>query len=78
MSKLYGGKQSYLHDTTIQQEQGYLGNYSRTLMPGDIQKMTFQPGDDGPFYLTPEQREERREDKMVPNKMVKKKLKKKS
>jgi hypothetical protein len=48
MSKLYRGKQSYLHDTTIQQEQGYLGNYSHTLMPADIQNMMFQPGDDGP------------------------------
>jgi hypothetical protein len=65
MSKLYGGKQSYLHDSTIQQEQGYLGNYPRTLMPGDIQKMTFQPGDDGPFYLTPEQQEGRREDHVM-------------
>jgi hypothetical protein len=55
MSKLYGGKQCYLHDTKIQQEQGYLGKFQRTLKPGDIQKMTFQPGDEGPFYLTPEQ-----------------------
>jgi hypothetical protein len=47
-------------------------------MPGDIQKMTFQPGDDGSFYLTPEQREGRRDDKSVPDKTVKKKLKKKS
>jgi hypothetical protein len=62
MSKLYGGKQSYLHDLTIQQEQGYLGNYSRTLMPGDIQKMMFQPADDGPFFLTTKQQEGRRED----------------
>ncbi len=38
--------------------------------------MTFQPGDDGHFYLTPEQREGRREDKLVPDETVKKKIKK--
>ena len=76
MSKLYGGKQSYLHDSKIEREHGYLGNFPRTLKPGDVQKMTFQPGDDGPFYLTPAQREERREDKLVRDKTVKKRLKK--
>jgi hypothetical protein len=60
MSKLYGGKQCYLHDTKI------------TLKPGDIQKMTFQPGDEGPIYLTPEQREERRKDKLVLDRTIKK------
>jgi hypothetical protein len=43
-------------DSTIRQEQGYLGNYPRTLRPRDIQKMTFQPGNEGPFYLSPQQR----------------------
>jgi hypothetical protein len=38
MSKLYGDKQSYLHNSTIRQEQGYLGNYPCILRPGDIQK----------------------------------------
>ncbi len=41
-----------------------------------LKKVTFQPGDKGPFYSSPEQQEERREDKLVPDKMVKKKLEK--
>jgi hypothetical protein len=30
MPKLYGGKQSYFHDSKIQKEQGYLGIFQRT------------------------------------------------
>jgi hypothetical protein len=41
------------------------GNFQCTLKPGNIQKMMFQPGDEGPFYLTPEQQEERREGKQA-------------
>jgi hypothetical protein len=39
--------------------------------------MMFQPADKGPFYLTPEQQEERRGDKLVPDGTAKKKTEKK-
>ena len=35
MSKYFGGKQAHLRNTTIKQEQGYLGPYSQTLKSGD-------------------------------------------
>jgi hypothetical protein len=39
MTKGYGGAQKKLRDTTIQQHQGYLGQYSPKLQPGDVQSM---------------------------------------
>ena len=64
MSKTFGGKQSKMHSTTIKQEKGYLGPYPCTLQVGDIQHMTFQPEDDGPFWLSTAQREQQRSDKI--------------
>jgi len=55
MSKYFGGKQAHLRNTTIKQEQGYLGPYAQQLQPRDTQFMTFQPGGDGPFWMTPQE-----------------------
>ena len=57
MSKSFGGKQRSQRDTTIKQEEGYLGPYLRQLNVGDIQKMNFTPDDSGPFWMTPEEKE---------------------
>ncbi len=66
MLKIYSGKQAILGDTLIKQEKGYLGAHLRTLRPGDIQKMAFQDSDDGPFWMTPIEREQRRFDIILP------------
>jgi hypothetical protein len=36
----------------IKEETGYLGPHSPVLKVGDIQKVTFQEDDDGPYYMT--------------------------
>jgi hypothetical protein len=41
ISKSFGGKQRSQRDTTIKQEEGYLGPYLCQLNVGDIQKMNF-------------------------------------
>ena len=62
MSKSFGGKQRSQRDTEIKQEQGYLGTYPRQLNIGDVQKMNFGPNDPGPFWMTPEEQQNTRND----------------
>ena len=71
----WGGKQSRVRDTEIKEEVGYLGPHSPLLTVGDIQKMCFKEGDDGPYYMSPINRELHRYDE-VKGKKVKKRLKK--
>ena len=52
MSVRYGGKQGKLRKTKIRE----IGTYRRILDIGDEQLMVFGDDDDGPFYLTPEDR----------------------
>jgi hypothetical protein len=66
-----------MHDTKIMQEQGYLGPYNCTLIPGDIQRLTFQPTETGPFWMNPVERERRRHDIIVEGQVSKRKLTKK-
>jgi hypothetical protein len=47
----WGGKQSIVRDTEIKEEAGYLGPHSPVLKVVDVQKMTFQEDDDGPYYM---------------------------
>ncbi len=47
----WGGKQSIVRDTEIKEEAGYLGLHSPVLKVGDVQKMTFQEDDEGPYYM---------------------------
>jgi len=51
MSVKYGGKQGKLRKTKIRE----VGTYKRILEIGDEQSMSFND-EDGPFYLTPEER----------------------
>ncbi len=71
----WGGKQSRVRDTLIQDEAGYLGPHSPKLQVGDIQKMVFEEGDDGPYYMNPINRQLHRYDQ-VKGKKIKKRLKK--
>ena len=61
MNKGYGGTQLNMRESTIKDET-YLGLYSHPhkLHIGDTQHMQFQPNDYGPFYLTPEDRANRK------------------
>ena len=53
MSVRFGGSQPKMRNTTINE----LGTYQSQLQVGDIQSLTFKYGDDGPFYLSPTERE---------------------
>ncbi len=52
-----------MRDATIKSTYGYLGNFPSTLKEGDIQKMNFQEGDIGPFWMSPQERENKNYDK---------------
>jgi hypothetical protein len=61
-SKLHGGKKSIIRDTVLTKEEGFLGLYRRKLQVGETQHLYFRPEDEGPFWLTPEERERKRSD----------------
>ncbi|KAI2513548.1 hypothetical protein MHU86_688 [Fragilaria crotonensis] len=45
-----------MKDSVIKSVDGYLGphNHDFKLNVGDVQSMVFRPGDDGPYWMTPE------------------------
>jgi hypothetical protein len=51
----------------IESVEGYLGPYhhDKKLQVGDIQDMMFRPGDQGPYWMTAEEREQTRKDKFM-------------
>ena len=57
MNKGFGGKLLPMRSSIIEKEEGYLGPFQRTLQPGQVQHLVFQPNDAGPFWLSPEERE---------------------
>jgi hypothetical protein len=64
MSRTFGGAQAKMRDTTITQAEGFLGHHSPRLKVGDTQSFTFTANnDDGPWYLSPEEREIKRHDR---------------
>ena len=63
MNCSYGGKAARMQTTLIEQEQGYLGRFPRTLEPGDTQSLVFTNSDNGPFWLSDAEREGCRHDK---------------
>jgi hypothetical protein len=66
MNKSYGGAQPKMRESVIKAEDGYLGMQEpRTINVGDTQTFTFQPGDDGPFWMTEEERELNRHDRVL-------------
>jgi hypothetical protein len=66
----WGGKQNRVRDTEIKEVAGYLSPHTPKLQVGSIQKMIFQEDEDGPYYLTPSNRELHRYDE-VKGRMVK-------
>mmetsp|Transcript_73807 Transcript_73807/g.213587 ORF Transcript_73807/g.213587 Transcript_73807/m.213587 type:complete len:685 (+) Transcript_73807:660-2714(+) len=62
MSKSYGGAQSRLRPAPIYQEEGILGRFPRKIDVGEVQEMVFRDTDEGPFWLSPTEREARRFD----------------
>jgi hypothetical protein len=62
MTKGFGGAQPRLRDSTIEQEEGYLGPHEKTLAVGSIQQFQFPATppnpltDSGPLYLSPVER----------------------
>ena len=57
----YGGL-SYpeIHPTKIKQESGYLGPHPCIFKPGQVHYLLFQYNNNGPFWMTPEEREFKR------------------
>ncbi len=51
-----------MRDTEIKGVWAYLGPFPSVLKMGDVQKMNFQEGDDGPFWLSPEEKEKSKRD----------------
>jgi hypothetical protein len=73
ISKNYGGKQPIMRDSIINDVTCFGPYHNKTypLQLNGTQVMTFTEEDEGPFYLTPEQREKRKYDictgKMIEN-----------
>ena len=51
-----------MRGTVLMKEEGYLGPYERKLLVGETQCLYFRPEHEGPFWLTPEERERKRFD----------------
>jgi hypothetical protein len=64
MNKGYGGEQNKMKASIINSVDGYLGphEHDRKLKVGDEQKMIFGPDDEGPYWMTPEEKEKTRKD----------------
>ena len=70
MTRSYGGAQPHLRDTTIKQQQGYLGPFIRILEPGDMQSMVFKASDIGPFWMTEQDQEAKCHDRVIEGETV--------
>jgi len=57
MNKGYGGAQPRMRESIIKENDGYLGMHLSIVSVGDKQSFNFQPGDEGPFWMTEEQRQ---------------------
>ena len=66
MNRGYGGAQPRMRESIIKAEDGYLGMNERTINVGDTQSFVFRPGDAGPFWMTVQERELNRQDRILP------------
>ena len=62
MNKSFGGKSPEMRQTLIAKEEGFLGPFEQAVAVGQEQHLVFQPGDKGPFWMIPQEREENRND----------------
>jgi hypothetical protein len=76
MSKNFGDKQSFMHNTLIKESHGYLGPYPKMHNPGDVQHMVFTKNDPGPFWLSETEREEQCHDTILEGRRIQRWLKK--
>lgn len=69
MNKGYGGAQSMMEDTVVPHNlvRQYENDGYKTFLPGSTQPLTFQAGDDGPYWLSPETRDDLRHVKYTGN-----------
>ena len=70
--KLFGGKQPAMRNTLIN-DNSYIGphNHPTRLKAGDTQKLIFQSTDPGPYYLSHDEQERRRFDRVIGTKKIK-------
>jgi hypothetical protein len=66
MNKGYGGAQPMMRESRIKEQDGYLGNYPRTLNVGNNQTFVFTSEDTGPFWMSTEEKELNRHDRILP------------
>ena len=57
MNRGYGGAQPRMCESTIKEHDGYLGMNQRTSSVGGTQSFVFNSNNDGPFWLSAEERE---------------------
>jgi hypothetical protein len=78
MSRNFGGAgaQQQMRDTFIALHEGYLGAYLPSLSVGNTQSMVFKSNDNGPWYLSLEQREVQRHDRTTGKSKIVEKTKK--
>ena len=65
MNRGFGGVQPRMRESKIKAEDGYLGMHERTINVGDTQSFIFEPGDAGPFWMTENEREMNRHDRIL-------------
>ncbi len=76
MNKYFGGVTNYKMRASTIADRTYLGPHTSTLSVGDIQHMQFRDGDEGPFWMTVQQREQSKNDHESDEIQVKKYTKK--
>jgi hypothetical protein len=64
VNKGYGGEQNIMRESMIKSVDGYLGphNHDCKLNVGDVQSMVFHPSDHGPYWMTPKEQQQTRND----------------
>jgi hypothetical protein len=76
MNKEYGGKQPTMRETLIEEEDGYLGPFPRVLEVEMLQSLVFSPTDEGPYWLSVEEKEKLKFDFQITEEMKTRKLNK--
>ena len=71
MNRSFGGNQPNMRRTLIEKNEGYLGPYhdpnnTSMVQVGQFQEMTFGTDDKGPFWMKPDEVQNRRMDITVP------------
>jgi hypothetical protein len=76
MNKEFGGKQPKMRETKIEEEDCYLGSFPRILEVGMLQSLVFSDTDEGPYWLSVDERAKQKFDFQVTDEMKTRKLNK--